>query len=249
MLKTSKPMSNRRVAYYPVLVYTFALVFIWLLSWLASVMQMFTLANSTVHSLVGAEGVRWALLSVRSSLEALPWGSVFLLLSAAGLMTGSGIARSLFRLMTGYRISANEVRSLLFSAMVLLVYLAIVFMFTVSPWHAMLGVTGEVTHSPLSRGWLLVFFVGVLVISLVYGFMYGNYRTLADVVVSAGTYMTIFMPAVMAMVPAAGIVPCLEYSGLASFVGLDDGHADVVGELLCLLPFLYVSIAGMFEKK
>lgn len=249
MQKTLKLMSNRRSAYYPVISYTFALVIIWLASWLASVVQMFTFANSTVHSIVSAEGVRWALLSMHGSLNGVPWGSALLLLFAAGLLTGSGIIHSLSRLMTGKKISGNEVRSLLFSALVLFLYIAIVFMFTVTPWRAMLGVTGEVALSPLAQGWMLVLFVGVLVVSLVFGFMYGNYRTLADVVGSAGGYMTIFLPALMAMLPAAGIVPCLVYSGFATLIGLDEGYADALGMLLCMLPFLYVAVIRMFEKR
>lgn len=249
MQKTLKLMSNRRSEYYPVISYTFALVIIWLASWLASVVQMFMFADSTVHSIVSAEGVRWALLSMHGSLNGVPWGSALLLLFAAGLLTGSGIIHSLSRLMTGKKISGNEVRSLLFSALVLFLYIAIVFMFTVTPWRAMLGVTGEVALSPLAQGWMLVLFVGVLVVSLVFGFMYGNYRTLADVVGSAGVYMTIFLPALMAMLPAAGIVPCLEYSGFAAMIGLDEECADIAVELLCVFPFLYVAILWAMQKR
>lgn len=242
-------MSNRRTAYYPVLVYASVLVFVWLASWLVSIMQMFSATAATVHSIVSAEGVRWALLSMDDSLDSIPWGGLFLLLLVVGLSGGSGIARSLFRLMTGRRISGNEGRSLLFSALVLSLYLAIVFMFTISPWQTLLGVTGDIMHSPLAQGWQLMLLVGVLVVSLVFGFMYGNYRTLADVVGSAGGYMTIFMPALMAMIPAAGIVPCLEYSGFAAMLGLDEECADIVGELLCMFPFLYVAILWVMKKK
>lgn len=242
-------MSNRRTAYYPVLVYASVLVFVWLASWLVSIMQMFSATAATVHSIVSAEGVRWALLSMGDSLDSIPWGGLFLLLLVVGLSGGSGIARSLFRLMTGRRISGNEGRSLLFSALVLSLYLAIVFMFTISPWQTLLGVTGDIMHSPLAQGWQLMLLVGVLVVSLVFGFMYGNYRTLADVVGSAGGYMTIFMPALMAMIPAAGIVPCLEYSGFAVMLGLDEECADIVGELLCIFPFLYVAILWVMKKK
>lgn len=242
-------MSNRRKAYYPVLVYASLLVLVWLASWLASIVQMFSATAATVHSIVSAEGVRWALLSMDESLDSVPWGSMFILMFVVGLSGGSGIARSLFRMMTGCKISGNEGRSLLFSVLVLSLYLAIVFMFTISPWHTLLGVTGEIMHSPLAQGWQLLILVGVLVVSLVFGFMYGNYRTLADVVASAGIYMTIFVPALMAMIPAAGIVPCLEYSGFAAMIGLDEEYADIAGELLCMFPFLYVAILWVMKKR
>lgn len=242
-------MSNRRTAYYPVLVYASVLVLVWLASWLVSIMQMFSATAVKVHSIVSAEGVRWALLSMDDSLDSIPWGSLLLLMLVLGLSDGSGIARSLSRLVTGHRISGNEGRSLLFSVLVLSLYLAILFMFTISPWHTLLGVTGDIMHSPLAQGGLLLLLTGVLVVSLVFGFMYGNYRTLADVVVSAGGYMTIFVPALMAMIPAAGIVPCLEYSGFAAMIGLDEECADIAVELLCVFPFLYVAILWAMQKR
>ena len=242
-------MNNRRVIYYPVLVYTFLLVFIWLLSWLVSIAQLLCSLQTTVHSLVGGDGVRWALLSIRNSLNAVPWGSTILLLLAVGFLAGSGFLSSMVRLISGSRISKNELRSLIFSVSVLLVYIAIVFMFTISPWQSLLGVTGDVHSSPLLRGWQLVVIIGVLLISLVFGFMYGNYRTLADVVGSASVYMEMFVPALVAMIPAAGILPCMEYSGLVTFLGLNSEGIGILENMLYMFPILYVVILWIMKKR
>ncbi len=242
-------MNNRRIAYYPFLSYAFILVLIWLVSWIASVSQLLMGTNATVTSLVSGEGVRWALLSISTSLAAAPWGMALFLLFMAGLLSGSGILQPFMGLFSHGKVNSNGLRSFFFSAAVLLLYLAILFMFTISPWRSLLGVTGELHSSPLAHGWMLALFIGVLLVSLVYGFMYGNYRTFTDVATSAGGFVAGYVPALMAMIPAAGIVPCLQFSGLDAVVGINEGNVWLVGIVLNALPFAFVALLPLFCKK
>ena len=241
-------MNNRRAAYYPALFYVSVLVLLWLVSWFMSVFQLLSGTDTTVVSLVSGEGIRWALLNVHASLVAAPWGGTVFLMLVAGLLSGSGLLQFFMKLTDWNKISRNELRSFLLSAAVLLLYVAIVFMFTVSPWRAMLGVTGELLNSPLSHGWMLVLFAGVLVMSLVYGFIYGNYRTFTDVVSSAGDFATKFMPALLAMLPASGIIPCLQYSGLDVVYGLSVEGMDILSAAFYLFPFVYILFLKAFER-
>ena len=241
-------MNDRRAAYYPALFYVSMLIMLWLVSWFMSIFQLLAGSGARVVSLVSGEGIRWALLNVGASLDAAPWGVAMFLLLVVGLLAGSGLLHFVAKLPYWKKISRNELRSFLFSAAVLLLYAVIVFMFTVSPWQALLGVTGEVLNSPLAHGWMLVLLVGVLVMSLVYGFISGNYRTFTDVISSAGDFAKNFMPALLAMLPATGIMPCMQYAGLDAVYGLSVEGMEILSAVLYIFPFVYIVFLKALEK-
>ena len=241
-------MSDRRAAYYPALAYSLLLLLVWGGSWLIAVLQLFMGDLFDVNSLVSGEGVRWALFSVGSSVEAAPWGTAFFLLFIAGLLDGSGLLRLVGNIFKR-RVSGNELRSLLFALSALLLYVVVLFLFTLSPWDALRGVTGDIGNSPLSNGWLLLLFVGMLMTALVYGFMYGNYRTVVDVIGSTSGFVRLFVPALLAMLPASGIMPCLHYTGLDIMLGIDNENAMAVETVIYCLPFVYMATMCLVRKR
>ena len=241
-------MNDRRSAYYPALAYSLLLLLVWGGSWLIAVVQLFMGDLFDVNSLVSGEGVRWALFSVDSSVEAAPWGTAFFLLFIAGLLDGSGLLRlagNIFK----WRVSGNELRSLLFALSALVLYVVVLFLFTLSPWDALRGVTGGIGNSPLSHGWLLLLSVGVLMTALVYGFMYGNYRTVVDVIGSAAGFVRLFVPALLAMLPASGLMPCLHYTGLDIMFVIDNENAMAVETVIYCLPFVYMAVMCLVRKR
>lgn len=241
-------MSDRRSAYYPALAYSLLLLLVWGGSWLIAVLQLFMGDLFDVNSLVSGEGVRWALFSVGSSVEAAPWGTAFFLLFIAGLLDGSGLLRLVGNIFKR-RVSGNELRSLLFALSALLLYVVVLFLFTVSPWDALRGVTGDIGNSPLSYGRLLLLFIGVLMTALVYGFMYGNYRTVVDVIGSAAGFVRLFVPALLAMLPASGLMPCLHYTGLDVMLGIGNENATAAETVIYCLPFVYMALMCLVRKR
>lgn len=241
-------MNDRRSAYYPALAYSLLLLLVWGGSWLIAVVQLFMGDLFDVNSLVSGEGVRWALFSVVPSVETAPWGTAFFLLFIAGLLDGSGLLRLLGNIFK-WRVSGNELRSLLFALSALVLYVVVLFLFTVSPWDALRGVTGDIGNSPLSHGWLLLLFVGVLMTSLVYGFMYGNYRTVVDVIGSAAGFVRLFVPALLALLPASGLMPCLHYTGLDIMLGIDKENTMAVETVIYCLPFVYMAVMCLVRKR
>jgi hypothetical protein len=81
--------------------------------------------------------------------------------------------------------------------------------------------------------------------SLIYGYIYGNYRSVMDVFTSTADVFKFYVPAFMALIPASGIVPCLQYAGVDSIIGLP---WDVINVTLYLLPFIYQMILGHIRK-
>lgn len=238
-------MNNRRAYYYPLPLYLMLLLLVWLGAFFADVVKLLSGGMLQSSSLASAEGVRWALRAALPSIDALPWGGVMMIVAIFGLLRGSGLTRVLLRMLTLRRLTVSELRALLFSLAVAVCYVAMLYMLSVAPWNILSGVTDEVALSPLVQGWVLLLLVGVLLISLIYGFIYGSYRSIMDVVVSTGDTFALYLPAMMALLPAAGIVPCLQYAGVRSICGLP---WDAVSAILYLLPFIYVSVLDMNKK-
>lgn len=238
-------MNNQRAYYFPLPLYLLLLLMVWVGAFFADVVQLLSGGVLPSSSLMSAEGVRWALRTALPSIGALPWGVVMMLVATYGLLRGSGLAKVLGRLVCLRRLTVSELRALLFAFAVAVCYVVLLYMSAVAPWHMLAGVTDEALLSPLVQGWALLLFAGVLSVSLIYGFIYGNYRSMMDVVVSTGRTFTLFTPAIMALLPASGIVPCLQYAGVESICGI---HWDVITSVLYVLPFLYVLLLQLKEK-
>ena len=240
MWKILKPMNNKREYYYPVLAYTLLLVLVWLFSWVADMAAMFSGGTFAIKSLVSGEGLRWAARNAMLSLNDVPWGTIMLAIVIIAILQGAGIMRVLCRVFTAKPLSKNEKRALLVSVLALLFYIAVLFLATVPPLNLLSSVTGNFAGSPFMYGLPVFSFVGVLVLSLVYGFMYGNYRSSLDVVSSMGETFSFFIPALIALIPASGIVPCLEYTGVIALWNSDSVSAQFVADIIYMIPFLYI---------
>ena len=233
-------MNNRRLFYYPAVAYTVVLVALWLLSWLFAVARLFMDGGAQVRSLVSAEGLRWAVRGAADTVDAAPWAAVCFFVAAAGALSGSGMVKSVCGLLRGKKMGLNERRAWLFAFFALLLFAVVLFAATVAPWHLLLGATGELSSSPLSQGWLLLFFVVVLSVASVYGYIYGNYRSLLDIARSLGGALSLFAPALLAVVPASGIVPCVEFTGILAPLAFSPAVYAVVADIFYILPFVYI---------
>lgn len=238
-------MSNSRAYYFPLPAYLLLLLMVWVGTFFVDLVQLLSGAALPSSSLVSAEGVRWALRSALPSINALPWGTIMMLVATCGLLRGSGLTKVLSRLLCLRALTVSEKRALIFSATVAICYILLLYMSAVAPWNILSGVTHEAALSPLVQGWVLLLFVGVLFLALIYGFIYGNYRSMMDVVVSTGSTFVLFIPAILALLPASGIIPCLQYAGVHSICGIP---WEAVSATLYLLPFIYVTVLKMLKK-
>ena len=238
-------MNNKRAYYYPIPVYLLLLLLVWVGSFFVDVVQMLSDDAHTSSSLISAEGFRWAVRNALPTINALPWGIVMIAVAIYGLLCGSGITRILRRLVRLRRLSSIEIRAFSFSFATLVCYLAFLYMSS-SPWKLLSGVTDEPALSPILQGHVILLFFGVLFMSLIYGFIYGNYRSMMDVFTSMADAFKLFVPALMAVIPASGIVPCLQYVGVQPLFGIP---WKVIETVLYLLPFIYVAVLEQIDKR
>jgi p-aminobenzoyl-glutamate transporter AbgT len=242
-------MNDKRAYYYPAIAYTFLLIAVWLLSWLSGMVEAFVGAKSGIESLVSAEGVRWAVRSSMKSLNEVPWGTIILVIIILGLLRGSGLKKALDGLHNPTKLTLNQKRALLFALLALLCSAAILFVSVMSPWNLLLGVTGRLSSSPFMHGWLLLFFFNTLFISMAYGFIYGNYRSGIDVLTSLTDTFAYSVPGLVALVPASGIIPCMEYTGVLAFFEMQSEEVAVFSDIVYAVPFLYIVLLHLIEKK
>lgn len=233
-------MNNNRRDYYPVIGYLLLLVAVWLFSWLSDIISTFMNADFGFASLVSSEGIRWAMRNALPSLENVAWGSILLFITAWGLLQGAGITRVLSHMLKRERLTKMEIRSLLSSISALLLYSLLLYVVTFSEWNLLLGVTGTIERSAFISGLPMLLFFGVLIVALVYGFMYGNYRSSIDVVSSVGNTCIKSVPALMALIPAAGIVASIDYIGFFTLCGLTGYEVDIISAVLYLIPFMHI---------
>ena len=63
------------------------------------------------------------------------------------------------------------------------------------------------------------------------------------VAASLGTTFTLFVPALIAMLPASGIVASVSYMGVFDLLNLSDSEIDIITAVFCSIPFLHVIFA------
>lgn len=236
-------MNNRRLYYYPAVLYFVMLVLLWLSSWIMGVVSLISGSDTAVKNLISEEGVRYVLRSSVETAEAAPWGVIMQSVVILGLLRGSGISQFFTTLLNCKRPSLLQWRSALVSLAALLVMVALLFALTVAPWNILSGVGYDSSSSPLYMGALSITLIVSLVVCGVYGFIYGNYRSVYDALNGICETMALFIPAFLAMLLASAIVSGIRY------IGLPDLHAvDDIALALCLLPFLYIYLLDLFAK-
>ena len=232
-------MNNRRL-YYPAVAYLLLLVGVWLLSWLLGVVALLSGAHSDVFSLVSAEGLRWALRSATESINSAPWAGILLFVTSAGLLAGSGVVKSVRGLLRGGSLAYVERRAWSMAALAFFLYLFLLFVCTFYPWNILLGVTGSFGTSTIVQGGAIILFLGLLFVTSIFGFIYGNYRSVVDIMRSVGSSYSLFAPALVAVLPASGIIPCAEYADILSILDVSLQEVAFFTHVMYLLPFVYI---------
>lgn len=241
-------MNKRRRLYFPVVLYLFLLLSVWLLSWFMGVVALLCDGETGLFSLVSAEGVRWALRSAWASVDSAPWAAILFSLSSLGLLVGSGMVRSASGVLRGGSLNFVERRAWLMALFALALFLLILFACTLYPWNILLGVTGEFSTSIVVQNGSMLLFAAVLFVTVVFGFVYGNYRSVVDVLHSLSAVFSFFAPALIAVLPASGILPCVEYAGFLSLLGVTEQGAALLSDALYAFPFLFMLLLMICDK-
>ena len=161
---------GKRLLGYLVVALVLALMALVLLSWLLSATQ-----GGGVRSLLSSEGIRFFFGGFTDMLgkPLLVW--LLLLSMAWGCLRQSGLLQFFSKPLTLHR----RRQALVLMAVLLVVYVGVVLMLTLTPQAVLLSATGQLWPSPFSHA--LVPFVAFGVLSVVYGLLSRRFLSVADV--------------------------------------------------------------------
>ena len=235
-------MNRKGVFYFPLLLYLFLLLSLWLLSWFFGVLQLVFNSTFVVGNLITAEGMRWALRSSLNVVDSAPWGVAMLSVVTYATLAASGLLRLAGDIFSGRMLAANQRRAVAVAAIMLLLYLLLLFACTVAPWNFLLGASYNISVSPIARGWLLLLFIAVLSVSLSYGYVYGNFRSIIDALQRVEENVRIFIPAFLSMLPAVALLSCMHYMAVFELMNLNAATVCTIENVIYAFPFLFVLI-------
>ncbi len=142
-----------------------------LLSWVLSVIK----PEWELRSLLGGEGMRW-LVGRHAEVLSTPLLIYILLLSVAwGIARDCGLFKALLhKTLLSYR----ERIALKYAVITIVAVVLLLLLLSVAPHAMLLGVTGTLSPSPFSAGFVSMTALGICIVAYVYGFLAGRYDSL-----------------------------------------------------------------------
>jgi len=205
-------------------------------SWIGSVYGL-----GEIQSLLSAEGVRWMLGHVVENYVQSPaLGLMLVLFMGVGIGIRAGLYDVLKRLCRKERfLSRKERRALTLASVVLLVYASLVGVSMLLPWNFLYGVTGSWGHSPLAKGAVYIFSVGIGLVGMVYGYVSDAFRSLSDVVEGMALLIVNRASGFVTLFFVVQFFSSLEYTRLGDWIGISGSLMELLYLFFSYIPFLW----------
>ena len=178
-------MRNKKIVGYLAVALLLALVVLVLVSWLLSATK-----GEGVRSLLSSEGIRFFFGGFTDMLlkPLLVW--LLLLSMAWGCLRQSGLPQSLTFIsqkkhndsnQQNYKSPLGNRKGIFLLLVMLVVYVGVVLLLTISPQAVLLSATGQLWPSPFSHALVPMITFGVLMLSVTYGLLTRRFLSIADV--------------------------------------------------------------------
>lgn len=210
-----------------------------LCSWISNSYEV-----GNVQSLLNPEGLRWILRnSLKQYINTPALGIIMILFIGSGIAIYGGLIRSIWNLLTRRKaLTLKERRALILSLLTFIIYTLIIFSITIAPWTLLRNVMGTLKHSPFSQGIYYIISIGIGLVGMVYGMASGQIRNDKDVVrgmsylfARCSNYFVVLFFVVQFFI-------CLEYTNLASTVGIGQQSIAIIFNLCCYLPLVWIML-------
>ncbi|MDR1005086.1 MAG: AbgT family transporter [Prevotellaceae bacterium] len=219
-------MSKRRYIPHPATLFLLLTLTVIVLSWILDVygLEMHLSDDNEavrIQSLLNPEGIRWMLRNAVTNFTGFPpLGMGMTVMFGVGVAMHSGFADACLRRSGDKRrISRKERRSLLVALFTGLLYVALILLATFSPLAILRGIDGKLARSPFLESSLFLIAFGIGLVSMVYGFAIGRYRTDGDAINGIRRAFPLLQSYIIISFPAAQWVACLQYSHLGAYMG------------------------------
>lgn len=222
------------------ILYLLLLVALVMFSWVANVCGLMLPDGSLVPSMLSEESVRWFVRHSIEHVSAAPLAQVLLVLLAVGSLRSSG----LWSVMWSREGLAQRQRHALYLVLVIfMMYLALVVM-ELLPGGNLLSVTGYVIGGPFASGWLFVSSVAVVVPSIVYGFVCGQWHSGAEMSAGLASGIGSYASYFITLLVASQLMAAVQYVRLFSLFRLSSVVQSLIEALVYFLPLVLLIITS-----
>ena len=204
-----------------------------LFSWVGSIYGV-----GHVQSLLSAEGVRWWMGNVMSNyLQTPALGVVLVLMMGLGVVVQSGLWNAMKRFFQpGTLLSRKERRALMFGLGVLSVYALLIVVSILLPWNIAQGVIGGWLHSPLFKGLVYVFSLGIGLSGLVYGYASDTFLRFSDVFEAMSLLVARYASFFVMLFFLAQFFASMTYTRMDECLGISPEFLSLVSQLCSYIP-------------
>lgn len=180
-----------------------------LLSWVVSAY------DPSVNSLLEDAGIRWGITHIISNYSDLPLASILMLMVTVSVVKESGWLSWFYP--KNHPLMLKQLRAYTYTNLLMVAIIAVFLFVLFFPASPLRNSFGELSHSPLSRGWLPMLSILIILVSNVYGYLSGRMVTSADFAFAHTRVLRDFSPAFISLFFLGEIMGCLEYTHLITF--------------------------------
>lgn len=218
-------------------VYLLLFIILILFSWVGSVYGLVLPDGSLMPSLLSEESVRWFVRHSIDNISAAPLAEVLLVLLIVGALHNSGLWHALWH---RSQLVQRQRHALLVSVVVMVVCASVVLLGLI-PGGNLLSVTGHFFGGPFASGWLFLLALVVIVPSVVFGKMCGQWRTTNELYVGLASTIASYSSYFITLVVASQLVAAMNYVHLFYFIGLSS-----IGQNLCIGLIYIIPLITLF---
>ena len=207
-----------------------------LFSWIGSIYGI-----GHVQSLLSAEGLRWLLGNVMSNYMQTPaLGIVLVLMMGLGVVGQSGLWYAMKRFFQpGILLSRKERRALMLAFGALLGYALLIVASILLPWSIAQGVTGVWLHSPLFKGFIYVFSLGIGLSGLVYGYASDTFLRFSDVFDAMSKLIARYASFFVMLFFLAQFFASVTYTRIDECLGISPELLSWLSQFCSYIPFIF----------
>lgn len=224
-------------------IYLLLFIVLVLFSWVGSVYGLTLSDGSLMPNLLSEEGVRWFVRHSMDNISAAPFAEAVLGLLAVGALRSSGLWYAIWHRSQ----LVQRQRHALLVSLVLMAVCASVVVWGIIPGGNLLSVMGHLSGGPFATGWPFLLWLIVIVPSIVFGRMCGQWRTTKDLYVGFTSAIVSYSNYFVTLIVASQLVASMHYVRLFYLIGFSQITQNLCIGALYAIPLIILFVTNRFQ--
>lgn len=204
-----------------------------------------------VTNLLSVEGLRWFLRHAADNISASPIGDILILLIGAGIPTYTGLFRLVailhrppgkeeVRSLTAI-LTLRQRRAFTYAVISFVIYLIIIGILLGGDEGILLGITGNLSHSPFLEGLPLLISIGMALPGTIYGVWAGKFLRASMWGEGLSYLVCRLAPSIVLLMFTCQLFALLDFTGFSTLLGIprESLLRQSVEWIVYLLPFVF----------